>query len=129
MDIAELWERYQRFASADLFNTQNPENLEISLLLWENSWLRIMLTRRTNQQDSTDVDVELALPKDFSQITRDKYVDLIEVLIIHLDYLILLAHSGFSIDMVPDEGLWIASATLAMETGWKQFHLLQPPEY
>ena len=127
MDITEMWKRFQLFVANNFFDTQASENRETILILWESPWLRIVFTRKSDEHNIVEAEVELGMPNQIDILSSDKGILLIDTLISHLKYLKKLSLAGYSIEMIPAEGLWIASATLDTNMNWDSFLLLQPP--
>ncbi len=122
-----MWKRFQLFASADLFTTQKFTSEEVSQTLLESEWVRIVLIRNPVLPNAVGVDVEVSIPRHLEVHGTRQIHALIEQLIQHLEYLKCLAIAGYTIDVIVDEGLWIASNILDSGTCQEDLALLSPP--
>ncbi len=127
MDLTEMWKRFQQFAAVDLFSAQDFAHEAVSYILLDSEWVRIVLTRNPVLTNAVEVDIEVAIPKHRGLHTQDQMSCVLDDLILHLEYLRRLALSGYKIDLIDDEGLWIASGTLNLKTEEVLVANLAPP--
>jgi hypothetical protein len=128
MNSTEMMERFQRFASADLSLATPNRMHQVSEVLLKTSTIRIIMTRNEHEEESLDVDIEVSLPSlpetsDVSAMRKS-----IDSLIVTLEYLRHLISMDFDLEMLQEEGLLIASATLSKDTREEMFEALKPPD-
>lgn len=110
-----------------------------ALVIYRNEWVRIMLARSDDSDDSVSIEVEMSPP--FSQCSSSDTKDAnkgsdghgvcsrstIQSMIEHLEYLIGLERSGFLIDFAGNGCLFVAFRGFAETPDIETFRLLLPP--
>lgn len=127
MDFTEMLKRFQIFASENLFAPQNNNQEEVSRVLLEYDWVRIVLSRNPLRPNEMGIEVEVAFPHPERESKTLRMTDLFDMMITHLEYLKRLAMAGFNIIILHDEGLLIASIVLQVEASAEITAILYPP--
>jgi hypothetical protein len=128
MNSTEMMERFRRFVQADLSLATPNRMRQVSEVLLKTSTIRIIMTRDEHRTEDLDIDIEVSLPSlpetsDVSAMQKS-----IDSVIVTLEYLRRLISMDFNLEMLQDEGLLIASATLGKDTREDVFKALKPPD-
>ena len=119
----------------DLSKVLETGESEVVFPLCKTDWVRIMLIRSLNDS-SIGIDVEVTLPSRSSSSyeTPISHIDDIsnsrarlESMIEHIQYILALETSGFSVDLVGDGCLMVAYKSFQDTPDTETFRLLQPP--
>jgi hypothetical protein len=117
----ELIESFRSFASIDFPEISDTLGEEITRILFQTRFLRVLMTRRRNEPNVISVDVELSFPFwmdsesqiDYSeQEVSSHQVELHEFLVAmihHLEYLLRLRDDGFLLGLIGQGCVWTAS--------------------
>jgi hypothetical protein len=127
MNSTEMMKRFQRFASADLSTAVSNRMNQVSEVLLKTDTVRIILTREECRTESLDVDIEVSLPflrANSNAISIQRYIDRVIVI---LEYLRRLTLIGFSMELLQEEGIFVASTALGVDTEESVFQALMPP--
>ncbi len=127
MNSTKMMERFQRFVSADLFITNLNRLHQVSEVLLKTNTVRIVLTRYECRAKNLDVDIEVSLPSLPETSDAALLQESIDSIIGNLEYLKRLVSIGFSLHMLQEEGILIASAILNKDTKENVFEALEPP--
>ena len=128
MNSTEMMERFRRFASADLSVTTPNRMHQVSEVLFKTDTVRIILTRDEHRTESLDVDIEVSLPflpVSCDAISIQRYIDSVIAI---LEYLRHLISYGFRLEMLEEEGVFIATSALRADTEENVFKALGPPD-
>ena len=128
MNSIEMMERFRRFASADLSLIAPNRKQQVLEILLETKAIRIILTRYDYRAEDLDIEVEVtlpSLPKTSNATSIRKFIDNV---IARLEYLKRLASLGFSLELIHEEGILIASAVLSKDTEEHVLRALEPPD-
>ena len=96
-----------------------------------------MLVRSIEDDRSVVIDVEVSLPSRSSSYFETPVSDvddtfssrvLLEIMMAHIQYILNLEASGFSVDLVGDGCLMVAYKSFLDTPDAETFRLLQPPE-
>jgi hypothetical protein len=120
--------RFQEVASSSF-----PSSDEIVCGQWisvvmRTDWVEILLMRTLKDPHRFSVEVEVSIPTYFphngrSAVTRKTPLDMIE----HMQYLVRLQDAGFSLIVVGEEGLWLASKDFEEAPSAEILNVLMPP--
>ena len=127
MNSIQMMERFRRFASADLSLIAPNRKQQVPEILLKTKTVRIILTRYEYRAEDLDIEVEVtlpALPKTSNATSIRKFIDKV---IARLEYLKRLASLGFSLELLHEEGILIASAVLSKDVKQDMFRALEPP--
>jgi hypothetical protein len=127
MSSTEMMERFRRFASVGLSTTVFNRMNQVSEILLKTDTVRIILTREECRTESLDVDIEVSLPflrANSNAISIQRYIDRVIVI---LEYLRRLTLIGFSMELLQEEGIFVASTALGVDTEESVFQALMPP--
>ncbi|MFX1578690.1 MAG: hypothetical protein ACFFBJ_03520 [Promethearchaeota archaeon] len=117
----ELIESFRSFASIDFPEISDTLGEEITRILFQTRFLRVLMTRRKNEPNVISVDVELSFPFwmdseshiDYSeQEVSSHQVELHEFLVAmihHLEYLLRLRDDDFLLGLIGQGCVWTAS--------------------
>ncbi|MFW9955992.1 MAG: hypothetical protein ACFFD3_15700 [Candidatus Thorarchaeota archaeon] len=128
MNSIEMMERFRRFASADLSLIAPNRKQQVLEILLKTKTVRIILTRYEYRTEDLDIEVEVNLPflpKTSNATAIRKFIDNV---IARLEYLKRLVSLGFSLEMLHEEGILIASAVLSKDVKQDMFEALEPPD-
>ena len=128
MNSTEMMERFRRFISADLSVTTPNRMHQVSEVLLETDTVRIILTRYEGRTEDADVDIEVALPFLPATSNAASIENYIDGVIAILEYLKRLAFIGFGLEILQEEGIFIASTALRADTEENVFKALGPPD-
>lgn len=128
---AELQERFVRILGTTV------EEDEVVESLFETDWIRILVTRTTDEPDCVQLEVELAIPACIIDSLRNEVPSsipgcrtaraFVEMTIAHLRYLIRLEEVGLELSVAPNDGIWSASTTVESTPPIPFFAELLPP--
>lgn len=124
MNSTEMMERFRQFAAADLFSSVPNAMNQVSEVLFEKQSVRIVLTRHEDIVEDIEVDVEIALPslpKSYEMAVLQRFID---IMIATFEYLKCLISIGFSIELLQEEGMLVASRNLRADTNEPVFEVL-----
>ncbi len=112
--------------------TLKSEDEECISILYENDWVRILGVRNTDNPEEKRIEVEVSLPlgsvsTPLDDITGIEVESFIQNLIKHLEYLLSLADSGFTLDVMTREGIYTAHLELENSPSDTMFDVLLPP--
>ena len=117
----ELIESFRIFASIEIPAVVDTLGEEITKILFQTKFLRVLMTRRRNEPDVISLDVELSFPFwmdseshiDYrEQVVNSHQADLHEFLVVmihHLEYLLRLRDDGFLLGLIGQGCVWTAS--------------------
>ena len=117
----ELIDSFRSFASIDFPEISDTLGEEITRILFQTRFLRVLMTRRRNEPNVISVDVELSFPFwmdseshiDYSeQEVSSHQAELHEFLVAmihHLEYLLRLRDDGFLLGLIGQGCVWTAS--------------------
>lgn len=128
MNSTEMMERFRRFASADLFLTSPNRMHQVSEILLMTSAVRIILTRYEYRMEGIDIDIEVSLPLLPETSNATSMQESIDGVVATLEYLKQLISMGFSLEMLQEEGILIASTVLSKDTEESVFKAIEPPD-
>ena len=112
---------------------------ESVLLIHETDWAQILLTHGPQHYEGVKLVVEVSIPtwvldlnlsKSPNALTPDHNSQLQGVLheqIHHLEYLLRLSEVGFSLTIIPEEGIWNAWINLDHSPSQQLFEVILPP--
>ena len=123
MNTTELMQRFRQFSTADLSFSPSDTGT-ISEVIFETKSLRIVLTRYSSKPDEIEVDVEVPLPPLQKTNDIDVFKKFMDVMIDILEYLNRLRSSGFSIQLLREEGILVASGNLRADADEPVFEVL-----
>jgi hypothetical protein len=126
MNSTGMMERFQQFATADLFSSNVTGRRQASQVLHETDPVRIVLTRY-EAEENLDIDVEVSLPSLKETSNAEEIRDSIDKVMNTLEYLRRLIDIGFNLELMREEGIFIASKELALDTPEHIFEVLQFP--
>ena len=134
----ELLSKYHELMNQSLNHLENGET-EAVFTLYKTDWVRILLVRELENENSAVIDVEVSLPlpyrsSSYNQISNSHINNsanttrrLLELLIEHIQYILTLESSGFSVDLVEEGCLMVAYHCFNETPDTEIFRLLQPP--
>ncbi|MFX1565732.1 MAG: hypothetical protein ACFFCH_07065 [Promethearchaeota archaeon] len=140
MNSQQLMKKYKQLTAKPLSapSMQN-ESGESVQSLFQSPSLRILLLRTVQNPSIVSVEVEIWLPnissansseasKDTTGSSENKMLGVILAQMIkHLQYLLRLHESGFTLDVIKHDCLWTASKVFETPPGRELFDLLLPP--
>jgi len=127
MNSNEMMERFRRFVQADLSLTTSNRKHQVTEVLLETSTVRIILTRYIDRTEDFGIDIEVSLPSLPETSDIEFIQESIDGMIATLEYLKRLTSSGFSLEVLREEGILIASAVLTRDTREDVIKALAPP--
>ncbi|MFW9833795.1 MAG: hypothetical protein ACFFEK_07360 [Candidatus Thorarchaeota archaeon] len=117
----ELIESFRSFASIDFPEISDTLGEEITRILLQTRFLRVLMTRRRSEPDIISVDVELSFPFwmdseshiDYSEQEVNSHQselhEFLVAMIHHLEYLLRLRDDGFLLGLIGQGCVWTAS--------------------
>jgi hypothetical protein len=126
MNSTGMMERFQQFATADLFSSNVTGRRQVSQVLHETDPVRIVLTRY-EAEENLDIDVEVSLPSLKETSNAEEIRESIDKVMNTLEYLRHLIDIGFNLELMREEGIFIASKELNLDTPEHVFEVLQFP--
>lgn len=141
MSIDQLMEKFQKIISTPAESpatTYNESGETVEILLQTNS-MRILVIRESVNPQTVGLEVEVWLPNrnpntlvTESETTETEREDedlstTLSRMIDHLQYLLNLQQSGFTLDVIKHDCLWTASKSLTKTPSRDFFELLVPP--
>ncbi len=141
MTIDQLMEKYQKIISTPIESptpTLNESGETVEILLQTNS-MRILVIRESMNPQTVNLEVEVWLPNRSpntldtdSKTTETELEDknlstTLSRMIDHLQYLLTLQQSGFTLDVIKHDCLWTASKSFTKKPSRDLFELLIPP--
>jgi len=112
--------------------TLKSEDEECISILYENDWVRILGVRNTDHSEEKRIEVEVSLPLGSISAPPDDITGLevrsfVQNLIKHLEYLLSLADSGFTLGIMTREGIYTAYLEFENSPSDTMFDVLLPP--
>ncbi len=141
MKIDQLMEKYQKIISTPIESPTpifNESGETVEILLQTNS-MRILVIRESVNPQTVYLEVEVWLPNHYpntldtkSKTTETELEDedlstTLSRMIDHLQYLLKLQQSGFTLDVIKHDCLWTASKSFTETPSRALFELLIPP--
>jgi hypothetical protein len=126
MNSTGMMERFQQFATADLFSSNVTGRRQVSQVLHETDPVRIVLTRY-EAKENLYIDVEVSLPSLKETSDAEEIRESIDKVMNTLEYLRRLIDIGFNLELMREEGIFIASKELDLDTPEHVFEVLQFP--
>lgn len=141
MTIDQLMEKYHKIISTPIESpnhTLNESGETVEILLQTNS-MRILVIRESMNPQTVNLEVEVWLPNrnpntlDTDSKTTETELEDKELsttlsrMIDHLQYLLKLQQSGFTLDVIKHDCLWTASKSFTKKPSRDLFELLIPP--
>ena len=126
MNSTEMLERFQQFATADLFSNDFTQRRQLSQVLHETDSVRLVLTRY-EEAETLDIDVEVSFPVLKETSDAGEIQESIDKVMNTLEYLRRLISIGFNLELMREEGIFIASTKLDLDTPKQVFDVLQFP--
>ncbi len=132
----ELPSKFKDLMNEDLAKVLETGETEVVFPLYKTDWVRIMLVRSVEDDRTVVIDVEVSLPSRSSSYhkTPISQIDnttssraLLETMMAHIQYILALETSGFSVDLVGDGCLMVAYKSFLNTPDAETFRLLQPP--
>jgi len=132
----ELLSKFNKLMNEDLTKVLEAGETEVVFPLHKTDWVRIMVVRSIEDDSSAVIDVEVSLPSRSSSyhetpISRIENASdsrvLLEIMMAHIQYILALETSGFSVDLVGDGCLMVAYKSFPDTPDTEIFRLLQPP--
>jgi len=121
-------ERFLRFVETDLSRIPPNRMQQVSEVLLETRTVRIILTRYAYRKEDLDIDIEVSLLSLPATSDISRMQSSIESQIAILQYLKRLTFMGFSLEILQEEGILIASTVLNRDTKEEVFMALEPPD-
>jgi hypothetical protein len=128
MNSTEMMERFRRFAQADLSSIISNRMHQVSDVLLKTNAVRIILTRYEYRAEDLDVDVEVTLPSLPNTSDAASIQEFIDSVVAKLEYLKRLTSLGFSLELLHEEGILVASTVLSKDVNDEIFKALEPPD-
>ncbi len=124
----ELKSRWKQLVN----RTLKSEDEECISILYENDWVRILGVRNTDHSEEKRIEVEVSLPLGSISAPPDDITGLevrsfVQNLIKHLEYLLSLADSGFTLGIMTREGIYTAYLEFENSPSDTMFDVLLPP--
>lgn len=126
MDAKEIMQRYKHLSLLHLEELEFNEDGESLSVLYENTWLRILLVRMKETPDRFSIDVEFSMPS-AEESDNNKAAEVLSLSLKYLEYIQNLTRSGFSLEVIGQDWLWIASKSFAENPDLSLFEQLVPP--
>ncbi|MBD3407883.1 MAG: hypothetical protein GF411_17315 [Candidatus Lokiarchaeota archaeon] len=129
----KLLELYKQLLNEPFRAMPENDDLESVQILYETEWVRIYVVRSEEAPHCASIEVETSLPLCASKTTKDcgdfqmDARDLLDGMIIHLQYMTALCEQGFTADVVGPDCLWTVSKEFINEPSENIFKLLCPP--
>ena len=132
----ELLSKFNKLMNEDLTKALETGETEVVFPLYKTDWVRIMLVRSIENTRLLVIDVEVSFPSRSSSYheTPVSHINnasssrvLLETLVAHIQYILALEASGFSVDLVGDGCLMVAYKSFPETPDTEIFRLLQPP--
>lgn len=133
MNAETLMKKYQQLIATPVESPSSfNESGESLATLIQTSTLRILLVRSAENPKNVAVEVEVWLPSRNSEPLSDDTSDedlsaILSRMISHLQYLLRLHKSGFTLDVIKHDCLWTASRSFTKTPSRELFELLIPP--
>lgn len=104
-------------------------------MLYETSWIKVMIVRYQVAPDICSIEVEFSFPDCVIEVvfpslapTQEQAQKYIGSTVEHLKYLLKLKDAGFSLGILSTEGIWSAVLRIKGNPDVKLFEDLLPPE-
>ena len=127
MKPLDMREGYRRFVASSLSKVDPGAASGTPFKLHSTEWIRILLVQGADETYLT-IEVELSLPER-TDPEQAQLVQMISVMIAHLEYMLRLHKVGFVIDLVGEDCLWTASFDAQEEPDYTIFESLIPPTF
>lgn len=105
----------------------SEENEEMSSVLCQNDWVRILTVRDSDTIGLWRIEVEVSLPFQKDPVSGKNVKHFVQDLITHLEYLLRLDNEGLTLGVLSRDGLWTASLEIDDLPEDNLFKALIPP--
>ena len=134
MSIAsKLLQRYNEIISGPV-DSDTCISGECVSMLYETSWIKVMVVRYQVAPDTCSIEVEFSFPDCVIEVVfpspapaQEQAQKYIESTVDHMKYLIKLKDAGFSLGILSLEGIWSAVIRIKENPDVKLFESLLPP--
>jgi len=126
MDAKEMKERFMLLSLVPLDEIEFNEDEESLSVLYENTWLRILLIKLKESPEQFSIDVEFSMPTLEEKSSTDAY-QILTLSLHYLEYIQSLNKMGFSLEVIGQDWLWIASRSFTETPNAEIFERLIPP--
>jgi hypothetical protein len=133
----DLLSRFQEIIAREPISTIETEDQECVSMLYETDWTRIFLVQRPEKPECIGIEVEISPPSpSLSQVPVSMHTPnkderatrwLLEHLIEHIEYILRLESSEFTIEFVGSDCLILAFKSFEESPPAEIFELLLPP--
>ncbi len=131
---SELLQRYNEILSGPVTSNACISGECVSML-YETSWIKIMIVRYEVAPKICSIEIEFSLPNRVIEIAfpstasaQEQAREYVKSTIIHLKYMLKLQETGFSLGILSPEGVWSAVSKIKENPDVKLFENLIPPE-
>lgn len=120
--------RFKEAASSSIPSSNEIGSGQWISVVMRTEWVEILLVRTLSDPHYLSVEVEISTPNpsppdEESLVTRRMPLDMIE----HMQYLLRLLDVGFSLIVIGEEGLWLASKDFKEGPSPEVLSILTPP--
>ncbi|MFX1299353.1 MAG: hypothetical protein ACFFAL_00865 [Promethearchaeota archaeon] len=139
VEYRDLLNAYYQLLAVPKDQVLEDERSNLVVLLYETESLRILMIRSSEDEYPVRLETEVTFPlqvpdlNSIQDINQDPIQDrvlkpLLEDMKVHLEYLCTLTNAGFRLEIMGEEGVWIASYLLNKPPTRELYSLLKPPE-
>lgn len=139
VEYPDLINAYHQLLAVPKDQVFEDERSNFVVLLYETEYLRILMIRSGEDEHPVRIETEVNFPlqvpdlNSIQDINQDSIQDrvlkpLLEEMKVHLEYLRTLTDAGFRLEILGEEGVWIASYPLNKPPTKELYSLLKPPE-
>ncbi len=120
--------RFMEVANSPIPSSDEMGSSEWISVVLRTNWVEILLVRTSADPHHLSVEVEISTPSisplDEQALARGKLpLDMI----VHMEYLLKLLDGGFSLTVIGEEGLWLASKDFSGTPSHEILEILNPP--
>jgi len=120
--------RFREVANSPIPSSDEMGSSQRISVVLRTDWVEILLVRTSIDPHHLSVEVEISTPNtspldEQALATRKLPLDMI----VHMEYLLKLLDEGFSLTVIGEEGLWLASKDFPGTPSYQILEILDPP--
>jgi hypothetical protein len=125
--LSLLASRLHKLCNLPLDPSTTGQSGESISVLHKTKWVEILLVRKASTLDLIFIEVDISMPVVSPFANSVDFASLPEAMITHMNYLQILMESGFALQVVGEEGLWVATKQFEGVPESDVIKLLVPP--
>ena len=131
---SDLFQRYHSLISGPVASDTCISGECVSML-FETPWVKMMVVRYQVAPNICTIEIEVSLPQRIIEpsfppttVRQEEAPSFIDSNLAHLNYLLRLQESGFSLGILSSEGIWSAVLKIKGTPDEKLFETILPPD-